>query len=68
LITKLEKSQGEFDVGVRIGRLLDSSLIARRIAPIRLAICAAPDYVARHVRPGVDGIARSEDAAEWRIP
>ena len=41
----------EFDVGVRIGRLRDSSLIARRIAPIRLAICAAPDYLARHGLP-----------------
>jgi ketosteroid isomerase-like protein len=29
--------EGKFDVGVRIGRLRDSSLIARRIAPIRLA-------------------------------
>jgi DNA-binding transcriptional LysR family regulator len=43
--------EGEFDVGVRIGRLQDSSLIARRIAPIRLAVCAAPDYLARHGAP-----------------
>src|SRR6516165_2833140 len=39
--------EGEFDVGVRIGRLGDSSLIARRIAPVRLVICAAPEYLAR---------------------
>jgi DNA-binding transcriptional LysR family regulator len=43
--------EGGFDVGVRIGRLRDSSLIARRIAPIRLAVCAAPDYLARHGVP-----------------
>jgi DNA-binding transcriptional LysR family regulator len=36
-----------FDVAVRIGRLADSSLIARRLAPIRFALCASPDYVAR---------------------
>jgi DNA-binding transcriptional LysR family regulator len=43
--------EGEFDVGVRIGRLRDSSLIARRIAPIRLAVCAAPAYLATHGVP-----------------
>src|SRR5215468_1936691 len=43
--------EGEFDVGVRIGRLHDSSLVARRIATIRLAICAAPAYFARHGIP-----------------
>ncbi len=36
------------DVAVRIGRLRDSSLFARRIAPSRHAVCASPDYVARH--------------------
>ena len=34
-----------FDVGVRITRLQDSSLIARRLAPSRNVICAAPDYL-----------------------
>jgi DNA-binding transcriptional LysR family regulator len=43
--------EGEFDDGVRIGRLRDSSLIARKIAPIRLAVCAAPHYLARHGVP-----------------
>src|SRR5215471_15353323 len=43
--------EGGFDVGVRIGRLRDSSLIARRIGPIRLVVCAAPDYLARHGEP-----------------
>jgi DNA-binding transcriptional LysR family regulator len=40
-----------FDLAVRIGRLADSSLIARRLAPCRLAVCAAPRYVARHGAP-----------------
>lgn len=40
-----------FDVAIRIGRLADSSMIARRLAVTRSMICASPDYLARHGRP-----------------
>lgn len=40
-----------FDVGVRVGRLTDSSLVARRLAPARRVVCGAPAYFARHGRP-----------------
>ncbi|MGD0562497.1 MAG: LysR family transcriptional regulator [Roseiarcus sp.] len=33
-----------FDVAVRIGAMEDSSLIARRLAPIRRVVCASPAY------------------------
>ena len=39
------------DMAIRIGRLPDSTLVARTLAPSRLATCAAPDYFARHGRP-----------------
>lgn len=40
------------DVAVRIGRLQDSSLVARRLATSRHALVASPDYLAAHGRPG----------------
>ena len=40
-----------YDVAVRIGRLADSTLIARRLAPCRMVLCAAPSYVERHGAP-----------------
>ena len=40
-----------WDVVVRIGNLKDSTMVARRLAPCRTVVCAAPDYLARHGRP-----------------
>lgn len=40
-----------FDVAVRIGRLGDSSLVARKLAPIRRAVCASPAYFDAHGVP-----------------
>jgi len=39
------------DVAVQIGELADSSLVARRIAEVRLLVCASPDYLKRHGTP-----------------
>jgi DNA-binding transcriptional LysR family regulator len=39
------------DAAVRIGVLDDSSLIARKLAPCRFAVCAAPDYWQTHGKP-----------------
>ena len=40
-----------FDIAFRIGELPDSRLIARNLAPYRMMICAAPDYLARNGKP-----------------
>ena len=40
-----------FDVAVRIGSLADSTLVARRLAPLRICMVASPDYLSRHGRP-----------------
>ncbi|MDP3659340.1 LysR family transcriptional regulator [Phenylobacterium sp.] len=40
-----------FDVAVRITRLADSSLIARKLAETRIVVCASPDHLQRHGTP-----------------
>jgi DNA-binding transcriptional LysR family regulator len=40
-----------YDVAVRISRLKDSSLIARKIVTIRHVICGSPEYFRRRGRP-----------------
>ncbi len=37
-----------FDLGVRIGNLPDSALVARRLGPIRRVLLASPSYLAEH--------------------
>jgi DNA-binding transcriptional LysR family regulator len=36
---------------LRIGELRDSSLVARRLAPVRRVLCGSPDYLRRHGTP-----------------
>ena len=43
--------QEGFDLAVRIGQLSDSSLIARRLAPIHRVICASPNYLEQNGAP-----------------
>lgn len=40
-----------WDLVIRIGTLADSSMIARRLAPCRMIVCASPTYVAEHGYP-----------------
>ncbi|MCF6343574.1 MAG: LysR substrate-binding domain-containing protein [Devosiaceae bacterium] len=40
-----------YDLAIRIGDLKDSALIARKIAPIEMRICASPDYLAKNGTP-----------------
>jgi DNA-binding transcriptional LysR family regulator len=37
-----------YDAAVRISNLSDSSLVARKLAPERMVVCASPSYLAAH--------------------
>lgn len=39
------------DLAIRLGRLQDSRLVAMRLAPRRLYLCASPSYLERYGRP-----------------
>jgi DNA-binding transcriptional LysR family regulator len=64
------------DMAVRIGRLTDSSLVARKLASSRVIVVASPDYLARRGTPmtpaelaGHDCLVYSNRtiADQWRI-
>lgn len=40
-----------FDLAIRLGRLSDSRLVATRLAPRVMYLCATPQYLARHGAP-----------------
>lgn len=40
-----------YDLVVRVAELTDSSLVARRLAPVYRVLCAAPSYLERHGTP-----------------
>lgn len=48
---KVDIIEEGFDIALRIGKLDSSSLIAKRLAPVRLLYCAAPDYLERAGTP-----------------
>jgi len=65
-----------FDLALRIGALPDSSLIARRLSPIRRAVCASMAYIQARGRPETPEDLRGHDcllnsnaplAQEWRF-
>ncbi len=43
--------EDRYDLAIRIAELPDSTLVARRLADMRLVVCASPDYLARHGSP-----------------
>jgi len=49
------------DLALRIGRLQDSSLIARRLFDVRAVVCASPHYLSVHGEPQTPGDLQNHD-------
>src|SRR5690606_282899 len=47
----LDLLHGQFDLAIRLGRLQDSRLVATRVAPRRMYLCASPDSLEHHGAP-----------------
>jgi len=52
---EVDLMQEGFDLAIRIANLPDSSLIARRLSPIKTVMCASPSYLERMGTPQAPG-------------
>jgi DNA-binding transcriptional LysR family regulator len=57
-----------WDLAIRIGRLKDSSLVARRLAPCRTAVCAAPSYLEAHGIPRTLDDLKNHNCLGYTLP
>src|SRR4051812_35436321 len=62
---QIDAVQEGFDVTLRIAELASSTLVARKIAPARRAICAAPAYLAEHGTPQHPDDLRNHDCLAY---
>ena len=49
--TMIDLIDAQIDIAIRVGRLVDSDWVARRLCEFELVLCAAPAYLARHGQP-----------------
>jgi DNA-binding transcriptional LysR family regulator len=61
----LDPVKDGFDVTLRIGEMVSSSLIARKIVAARRVLCAAPQYLARRGTPLHPGELRNHDCLNY---
>lgn len=59
--------ENDIDVAVRIAALPDSSLIARRLAPVERVICASPAYLERRGTPAIPAQLTEHDCLPFRF-
>ncbi len=56
-----------WDMAMRIGKLPDSSLVARKLADVRLNICASPAYLAARGTPRTPADLKSHDCLGYTL-
>jgi DNA-binding transcriptional LysR family regulator len=57
-----------WDLAIRIGRLKDSALVARRLAPCRIVVCASPSYLAAQGIPKTPDDLGSHNCLGYTLP
>ncbi len=57
-----------WDLAIRIGRLGDSTLVARKLAPIRTILCATPSYLAAHGTPNTVADLKVHNCLGYTLP
>jgi DNA-binding transcriptional LysR family regulator len=66
----------DIHLAIRVGRLRDSQLVTRKLADIRMIVCASPAYLAQRGMPQTPGDLADHDclvfsdapgSAEWRF-
>lgn len=56
-----------FDIDIRMGKLQDSSLVARKLLPSQRILCASPAYLARHPAPQIPEDLERHSCLNYRI-
>lgn len=65
---RVDLIQDGFDVAIRgSDRLLDSTLVARRLMTLQHVVCASPDYFARHGRPAAPDDLRAHTCIQFSL-
>ncbi|MDD9196048.1 LysR substrate-binding domain-containing protein [Aliivibrio sp. S3MY1] len=47
----LDLVEQDFDLAIRLGRLTDSTMMAKRLSSRQVRVCASPDYIEKHGEP-----------------
>lgn len=47
----IDMVEGGFDIAIRDAKLNDSTLIARKLSPVKRIVCASPEYLKAHGEP-----------------
>ena len=57
-----------YEVAIRVGPLADSGLMARRLAPYRVVVCAAPVYLAERGTPDSPAELGTHECLDFSLP
>ncbi|MFT5395149.1 MAG: DNA-binding transcriptional LysR family regulator [Gammaproteobacteria bacterium] len=55
------------DLAFRIGDLKDSSLIARKISPIKIILCASPEYLKQYGTPNIPSDLKNHQLLHYNV-